>query len=91
MVYEVERGRACDSLVRMQNDVIERSLLYIDSQDSLLNVRAEMIDNYSKKEDIWRGLYNNQKKQTKAQEKEKRKWKLATIGGGILIALMVIL
>lgn len=91
MIYEVQRGRSCDSLARYQNDVIQRSILYIDSQDSLLNVRAEMIDNYSKKEDIWRGLYNNQKKQTKIQEKEKRKWKLASIGGGILIALMVIL
>ena len=82
MIYEVTKGRSCDSLARYQNEVIERSLLYIDSQDSLLNVRAEMIDNYSKKEDIWRGLYNNQKKQTKIQEKEKRKWKTGTFMGG---------
>ena len=91
MVYEVERGRACDSLLRMQNEVIEHSLLYIDTQDSLLNVRAEMIDNYSKKEDIWGGLYNNQKKQTKIEEKEKKKWKLGTIAGGVLIVLITIL
>lgn len=91
MIYEVQRGRSCDSLARYQNDVIERSLLYIDSQDSLLNVRAEMIDNYSKKEDIWRGLYNNQKKQTKIEEKEKKKWKFATFLGGALIVVIAIL
>ena len=91
MIYEVERGRSCDSLARQQNGVIERAMFYINTQDSLLNVRAETIDNYSKKEDIWRGLYNNQKAQTKIQEKEKRKWKIGTIAGGVLIVLITIL
>ncbi len=91
MFHDIDLGKSCDSLQNYQFEVIQKAVWTIQTQDSLLNIRAETIDNYSKKEDIWRSLYNNQKAQTKIQEKEKRKWKLASIGGGVLIVLLVIL
>ena len=91
MIYEVQRGRACDSLARQQNGVIERAMLYINTQDSLLNIRAEQLDNFEKKEDIWRGLYENQVEQKKVVDAERKRWKLTTFIGGALIVLITIL
>ena len=91
MFHDIDLGKSCDSLQAYQFEVIQKAVWTIQTQDSLLNIRAETIDNFEKKEDIWRGLYENQVEQKKVVDAERKRWKLTTFIGGALIVIIAIL
>lgn len=91
MFHDIDVGKTCDSLVTVQQDAVHKAVEILAVMDSLIQIRDSQIKNYQENDRVWKILYDNQKEATKIQEKEKRKWKLGTIAGGVLIALMVIL
>jgi hypothetical protein len=91
MFHDIETGRVCDSLVNYQHGVIQRAVFVIKKQDSLLTWRYDQIGNLQQEAKWWEERYANQVQATKAEKKETKRWKFATILGGGLIILIALL
>lgn len=90
MAHDIKLGRLCDELAHAQQGVIERAFGYIESQDSLIQIRGQQIENLTQENKVWEQRYLNQVEVTKEEKKVTKKWKIGTIlGGGLIILLLL--
>lgn len=91
MFHDIETGRVCDSLATYQHEVIQRAVFVIKKQDSLLTWRYEQIGHLEQEAKWWEERYSNQVEMTKVEKKETKRWKFATVLGGVFIVIIAIL
>jgi hypothetical protein len=91
MFKHIEIGRVCDSLATYQHGVITRAVRYINFQDSLIQTRGSQIGNLRQEAKWWEERYATQLQMVKVERAEARKWKFATIVGGVFIVIIAIL
>lgn len=91
MFHDIETGRVCDSLATYQHGVIQRAVLVIKKQDSLLTWRYDQIGHLQQETKWWEERYANQVEATKAEKSETKRWKFATFIGGVFIVIIAIL
>lgn len=94
MIFEVRKGRSCDSIKSVQADLIEvqgRELVAtgkaLELSESKNETAGLMIDNLKDQVRIERELAVNQQKQSKQKLK---KWKLATVIQTAVIIILIL-
>lgn len=94
MIFEVRKGRSCDSIKSVQSDLIEvqgRELVAtgkaLELSESKNETAGLMIDNLKDQVGIERELAVNQQKQNKQKLK---KWKLATVIQTAVIIILIL-
>lgn len=90
MVHDIQTGKLCDSLVRMQQGYIEQSSSLMIVQDSLIENRGQQIRLLESQNKEWEARYMNQVEATLAEKANTKRWKLTTIIGGVLVVLLVL-
>lgn len=90
---EVEKGRACDTLVKYQERELNKGLAVEIKLRNELNISEQQLVTQSEatgfaraSEQEWRNRFENQKAITKQEKRQKNKWKVAT-GFTILVII----
>ena len=90
MLFEVQKGRVCDTLQAYQFEVIKKAVWTIQTMDSLLTLRADEIRTLEQRDKYWKALDNNSQAMVKEEKKKVKRWKLASIGLGILTIIAIL-
>jgi hypothetical protein len=91
MFHDIQTGKVCDSLQYAQGEAIQNGLQLILVQDSLIQLRGSQIGNLTQEAKWWEERYANQVRRTEQEKAETRRWKFATIVGGVFIVIITIL
>jgi len=91
MFHDIQTGKVCDSLQYAQGQAIQNGLQLILVQDSLIQLRGSQIGNLTQEAKWWEERYANQVRRTEQEKAETRRWKFATIVGGVFIVIITIL
>lgn len=86
MVFEIQRGRSCDSLQAYQFEVIQKAVWTIQTMDSLLTLRADEINNLEHQGKYYKALDSVSQEQIKEVGKDKKLFEFTTYatGGGTI-------
>jgi len=90
MAHDIKLGRLCDTLAHAQQLVIERAFGYIESQDSLIQIRGSQIENLTQEVRVWERRYLNQVEVTQEEKKVTKKWKIGAVAVSVLSILILL-
>ena len=98
MIYEVRKGRACDTALNFALQTIEAKNNLIDGQSKIIELRAKEIANYRLLDANWSQRLTNQAElssieRQKLRNKVRKRGKIIfgqSVGIGVLIALLLL-
>lgn len=93
MIWEVQKGRACDTALNFALQSIEAKNVLIDGQRKLIDLRGKQIENYALLDANWSARLQNsndlfQIEKSNLKQKIKRRNKFIA-GQGLVIAILV--
>lgn len=91
MIFEIRRGRACDSVVRIQEKFIQAGLQIEQELDKQIQNKQNVINLLRSENLVWEQRLENQFQYTKELQKQNKKLKTFLGIGGVLLIVAVIL
>jgi len=83
LVAVAQRVPGLEREIEALDSVVTRMSMVIYSDSVVKRTKDLLIENYQKESNAYKGLYESQLKLTKAEEKEKKKWRRITFVAGI--------
>lgn len=95
MIWEVQKGRACDTALNFALQTIESKNVLIDGQGKIIELRDQQIENYALLDANWSARLQNQTELFQIERsnlKQKiRKRNKILVGQGLVIAILLAL